>query len=67
MLSSRSGRVARDGQGLAERLSTLVTSASRIVVLACDSGDAHEASPNPNPTPTPTPNPNPNPHPGHSL
>ena len=54
MLSSRSGRVARDGQGLAERLRTLATTATRVVVLACDSGDAHEASHNPNPNFNPT-------------
>ena len=37
VLASRSGRVARDGQGLAETLRRLGTaSASRVTVVACD-------------------------------
>ena len=37
VLASRSGRVARDGQGLAETLRRLGTAgASRVTVVACD-------------------------------
>ena len=39
VLSSRSGRVARDGQGLAAQLESL---GGRSLVVACDSASAHD-------------------------
>ena len=42
VLTSRSGRVARDGQGLQERLDVLCRGAA-VAGVACDGGDAREA------------------------
>ena len=42
VLTSRSGRVARDGQGLQQRLEALCRGAA-VAVVACDGGDAREA------------------------
>ena len=47
VLASRSGRVARDGQGLSERLRALATSASGVAVLACDGGAPNLPFPEP--------------------
>ena len=47
VLSSRSGRVARDGQGLSERLRALATSASGVAILACDGGAPNLPFPKP--------------------
>jgi len=44
VLFSRSGRVARDGQGLASSLRALAARAVEVSVVACDGGDAAEAS-----------------------
>ena len=40
VLSSRSGRVARDGQGLASSLRALAARSAGVSVVACDGGDA---------------------------
>ena len=42
LLTSRSGRVAREGQGLEALLSTLSASAMELLVLPCDVSDAVE-------------------------